>query len=146
MLARFMAIPHYTYLVLKMSAPNGVLTVYSDLLISFKCDNEALEITTTNACFGASAVMVAEAKKVDPSDLTVPEQKCNVTALAAMPSTKKVCLGLADQSRRWSSVTTSGRNRNSRSPVSSGTMLTYSHGPHRICQVFLGSWLSTPWM
>jgi hypothetical protein len=36
MLARFMVVPHYTYLVLKMLAPNGVLTVYSDLLISFK--------------------------------------------------------------------------------------------------------------
>jgi hypothetical protein len=36
MLARFMAIPHYTYLVLKMPAPNGDLTVYDDLLISFK--------------------------------------------------------------------------------------------------------------
>jgi hypothetical protein len=46
MLARFMAIPHYTYLVLKMPVPHGVLTVYDDLLVSFKCDNEALEIAT----------------------------------------------------------------------------------------------------
>jgi hypothetical protein len=38
MLARFMVVPHYTYLVLKMPAPKGVLTVYDDLLISFKCD------------------------------------------------------------------------------------------------------------
>jgi hypothetical protein len=73
MLARFMAIPHYTYLVLKMPAPNGVLTVYDDLLISFKCDNAALEITMMNAFFGASAVMVDEAKKVNQSDLTVSE-------------------------------------------------------------------------
>jgi hypothetical protein len=65
MLARLMAVPHYTYLVLKMPAPNGVLIVYGDLLISFKCDNAALEIATTNACFGASAVIVAEAKKLD---------------------------------------------------------------------------------
>jgi hypothetical protein len=49
MLARFMVVPHYIYLVLKMPGPKGVLIVYSDLLISFKCDNEALEITTTNA-------------------------------------------------------------------------------------------------
>jgi hypothetical protein len=69
MLARFMTISHYTYLVLKMPAPNGVLIVYGDLLISFKCDNRALEISMTNACFSASAVMVAEAKKVDQSDL-----------------------------------------------------------------------------
>jgi hypothetical protein len=99
MLARFMAIPHYTYLVLKMSAPNGVLTVYGDLLISFKCDNEALEIATTNACFGALVVMVAEAKKVDQSDLTVLEQKRTETSLDAMPSTKKACLGLADPAK-----------------------------------------------
>jgi hypothetical protein len=99
MLARFMAIPHYTYLVLKMSAPKGVLTVYSDLLISFKCDNEALEIATTNACFGASTVMVAEAKKVDPSNLTVPEQKHTEIALDAMPAMKKVCLSLADPTK-----------------------------------------------
>jgi hypothetical protein len=99
MLARFMAVPHYTYLVLKMPAPKGVLTVYSDLLISFKCDNEALEIATTNAYFAASAFMVAEAKKVNPSDLTIPEQKCTETALDTTPATKKVCLGLADPAK-----------------------------------------------
>jgi hypothetical protein len=76
-LARFMAVLHYTYLVLKMSAPKGVLTVYGDMLISFKCDNEALEIATTNTCFSALAVMEAEAKKVAPTDLTIPEQKCD---------------------------------------------------------------------
>jgi hypothetical protein len=43
--------------------------------------------------------MVAEAKKVDPSDLTIPEQKRNETTLDAMPSTKKVCLGLADPTK-----------------------------------------------
>jgi hypothetical protein len=96
MLARFMAIPHYTYIVLKMPAPKGVLTVYDDLLISFKCDSEALEIATTNTCFGTSAVMVREAKKVDPSDLTVLKQKRTETTHDATPSTKKVCLGLAD--------------------------------------------------
>jgi hypothetical protein len=94
-----MAIPHYTYLVLKMLAPKGVLTLYGDLLISFKCDNEALEIATMNACFGTSDVMVAEAKKVDQSDLIVPEQKRTETALDAMPSTKNVCLSLADPAK-----------------------------------------------
>jgi hypothetical protein len=99
MLARFVDVPHYTYLVLKMLAPKRVLTVYDDQLISFKCDNEALEIATMNAFFGASAVMVAEAKKVDPSDLTIPEQKRTDTALDATPATKKVCLGLADPTK-----------------------------------------------
>jgi hypothetical protein len=43
--------------------------------------------------------MVAEAKKVDPSDLTVPEQKRTEAALDAMPSMKKVCLGLTDPAK-----------------------------------------------
>jgi hypothetical protein len=98
MLARFMAVPHYTYLVLKMPAAKGVLIVYGNLVISFKCDNEALEIATTNACFSSSAVMVAEAKKVNPSDLTIQEQKRTETALDATPATK-VCLGLADPTK-----------------------------------------------
>jgi hypothetical protein len=73
MLARFMAILHYTYLVLKIPALCGVLTIYGDLIISFKCGNEALEIATTNSCFDASAIMVAEAKKVAPTNLTISE-------------------------------------------------------------------------
>jgi hypothetical protein len=146
MLARFMAVTHYTYLVLKMTAPHGVPIVYGDLIVSFKCDNEALEMATTNACFHASAVMVTEAKKVFLTDLTISEQNRIETALDATPATKKVCLSLADPPRWWSSMTTSGRNRNSRSPVSSRITLKYSHGAHRICQVSQGSWLSTPWM
>jgi hypothetical protein len=82
-----------------MPTSNGVLIVHDNLLISFKCNNTALEIATMNACFGPSAVMVAEAKKVDPSDLTAPEQKRTKTSLDAMPSTKKVCLGLADPAK-----------------------------------------------
>jgi hypothetical protein len=99
MLARFMAVPHYTYLTLKMPTPKGVFTFYGDPLISFKCDNEALEIATTNTCFGASVVMVAEAKKVAPSDPIIPKQKRTETSLDPTPATKKVCLGLADPAK-----------------------------------------------
>jgi hypothetical protein len=96
MLARFMAIPHYSYLVPMMPAPNGVLTVYGDLIVSFKCDNEALNITMMNACIDAPVVLFTEVANVAPSDLTIPEQKHTDTALDATPATKKVCLGLAD--------------------------------------------------
>jgi hypothetical protein len=99
MMVRFMAIPDYTYLVLKMLSPHGVLIVYDNLIVSFKCDNEALEIATTNTCIDASAVMVAEAKKVASTDLTVLEQKRTDTTLDATPSKKKVCLGLADPTK-----------------------------------------------
>jgi hypothetical protein len=32
-----------------------------------------LEIAMTNVCFGTSVIMVAEAKKVAPTNLTIPE-------------------------------------------------------------------------
>jgi hypothetical protein len=73
MLARFMTILHHTYLVLKIPTPNGVLSVYGDLIVSFKCDSEALHIATTTACANASAVLVTKVAKVAPSDLTVLE-------------------------------------------------------------------------
>jgi hypothetical protein len=53
----------------------------------------------TNACLGASAIMVPETKKVAPTDLTISEQKCTETALDATPVTKKIFLSLADPAK-----------------------------------------------
>jgi hypothetical protein len=47
-ISKFMAVPHYTYLVLKMPSPAGVLSLQGDLKISFDCDTEAVELATTN--------------------------------------------------------------------------------------------------
>jgi hypothetical protein len=41
-IAKFMAVPHYTYLVLKMPSPAGVLSLQGDLKISHDCDTEAM--------------------------------------------------------------------------------------------------------
>jgi hypothetical protein len=43
-----MAVPHYTYLVLKMPSPVGVLSSQGDLKISFDCDKEVVELAATN--------------------------------------------------------------------------------------------------
>ena len=41
--ARFMAIPNYTSLKLKMSGPNGVITVGSTYRHTYECDVECVE-------------------------------------------------------------------------------------------------------
>ena len=41
--AKFMAIPNYTYLKLKMSGPNGVITVESMYEHAYDCDVECIE-------------------------------------------------------------------------------------------------------
>jgi hypothetical protein len=41
-LAKFMAVPHYLYLLLKMPGPNGILSFQGDLKCSYDCDTEAV--------------------------------------------------------------------------------------------------------
>jgi hypothetical protein len=38
--SRFMAVPHYTYLVLKMPGPRGIITVKGSFEVSDLCDRE----------------------------------------------------------------------------------------------------------
>ena len=44
--AKFIAIPNYTYLKLKMSGPNGVITVGSTFSHAFMCDREHFKLAT----------------------------------------------------------------------------------------------------
>jgi len=44
-LAKFMVIPHYAYLVLKMPSPIGVLALRANLSITYTCETESLGLT-----------------------------------------------------------------------------------------------------
>jgi hypothetical protein len=76
-IAKFMAVPHYTYLVLKMPNPAGVLSLQGDLKISFDCDTEAVELTATNQVPNAMMEIYAASKKLAPSELDIPEKSDN---------------------------------------------------------------------
>ena len=43
-LAKFMAVPHYAYLVLKMPLPIGVLALRANLSIAYACEIESLAL------------------------------------------------------------------------------------------------------
>ena len=43
-LAKFMAVPHYAYLVLKMPSPTGVLALWTNLSITYACKIESLAL------------------------------------------------------------------------------------------------------
>ena len=45
--AKFMAIPNYTYLKLKMPGPNGIIIVSSAFSHAFTCDREHFKLATT---------------------------------------------------------------------------------------------------
>jgi hypothetical protein len=42
-LLKFMAIPHYAYLVLKMPGPRGVISIRGEVKWAFDCDRESYE-------------------------------------------------------------------------------------------------------
>ena len=46
-LAKFMAIPNHTYLLLHMPTPKGVLSVYGDLKTSYACEAENIKLSDT---------------------------------------------------------------------------------------------------
>jgi hypothetical protein len=73
-IAKFMAVPHYTYLVLKIPSPAGVLLLQGDLKISFDCDTEAVELATTNQVPNAMMEIYAASKKLAPTELEIPEK------------------------------------------------------------------------
>jgi hypothetical protein len=99
MLAKFMAIPHHTYLIMKMSAPNRILSVLGDIMVSYNCESATVELSKDSAIKAAATVMVVQAAKIDQTTLQVPEQKRTSTALDPSPAVKKVCLGLPDASK-----------------------------------------------
>jgi hypothetical protein len=72
-----MVVPHYTYLVLKMPSPAGVLSLQGDLKISFDCGTEAVELTATNQVPNAMMEIYAASKKLAPSELDIPEKSDN---------------------------------------------------------------------
>jgi hypothetical protein len=99
MLAKFMALPHQTYLIMKMPTPNGILSVLGDIMVSYNCGSATVELSKDSAIKAATTVMVAQSTKIDQTTLQVPEQKHTSIALDPIPAVKKVCLGLPDASK-----------------------------------------------
>jgi hypothetical protein len=77
-IAKFMAVPHYTYMVLKMPRPAGVLSLQGDLKISHDCDTEAVEIASTNQVPNAMMEVYAASKKLATSELDIATSELDI--------------------------------------------------------------------
>jgi hypothetical protein len=97
--AKFMAIPHHTYLIMKMPAPNRILSFLGDIMVSYNCERPTIDLTKDSACKTAATIMVAQADKIDQTALEVPKKKRTSTTLDPSPAVKKVYLGLPDASK-----------------------------------------------
>jgi hypothetical protein len=100
-IAKFMAVPHYMYLVLKIPSPAGVLSLQGDLKISFDCDTDAVELAATNQVPNAMMEIYAASKKLASTELEIPEK--SDTTNKPQPSeevqVKAIDLGTGDNSK-----------------------------------------------
>nr|XP_034580817.1 uncharacterized protein LOC117844160 [Setaria viridis] len=78
-LAKFMAIPHYVYLLPKMLGPKGELSLRGDLRRSYECDMEAVEIAMTTQVPSSMQQVFTASKKLTPAELKILENKSGAT-------------------------------------------------------------------
>jgi hypothetical protein len=72
-LAKFMAMPNHTYLVLKMPVPNGVISFYGDLKTSHSYETKNINLSKALKLTKNSVLVVESAKKIPLEDLTILE-------------------------------------------------------------------------
>jgi hypothetical protein len=135
-----MAVPHYTYLVLKMPSPTGVLSLQGDLKISFDCDTEAVELAATNQVPNAMMEICAASKKLAPTELEIPEKsdKANKPEPYEEVQLKAIDLRTDDSSKTTMIGAALTQNRKTHSSASFGLTETSSLGSQQTCQGCLG--------
>jgi hypothetical protein len=85
-----MAVPHYTYLVLKMPGPRGIITVKGNFEVSDLCDREFHKMAQN---FGVIAKHAEKAKSGTIEDVKLLEGR------VAEPETKKPRVGTSGEDK-----------------------------------------------
>jgi hypothetical protein len=94
-LAKFMAIPHYSYMMLKMPGPQGIITVRADFQGAAECFWGAIQAALTTK---PSTTSSAQANTKPEEDLAVPANEAQaVTSMRPTEETKRINLGFANE-------------------------------------------------
>jgi hypothetical protein len=80
-LAKFMAVPHYVYLLLKMLGKSGVFTFRGDLKKAYDCDQETVDYASTKHMPDSSSEALAAVQQLSRSELEIPTKKANQSKL-----------------------------------------------------------------
>jgi hypothetical protein len=98
-LAKFMAIPYYPYLLLKMLGPNGVLSHRGDLKRAFDCDIQAVQITTKTQAANGRKEIATVAAKISPKELEILAKKHSILPAPKEAHMKQFDLGTGDPAK-----------------------------------------------
>jgi len=74
-LTKFMAVPHYSYLVLKMRTEQGVLTIRGNVYTAYTCEEESFKITEVIDLSIRTTETTVQATQLPPDQLRLPEQE-----------------------------------------------------------------------
>jgi hypothetical protein len=80
-LAKFMAVPHYIYLLLKMPGRSGVLTLWGDLKNSYDCNQEAIQYPSSMHVLDASREVLAATQQLSQARLEIPMRKASKSSI-----------------------------------------------------------------
>ncbi|XP_025791762.1 uncharacterized protein LOC112872941 [Panicum hallii] len=101
-LAKFMAVPHYVYLLLKMHSKTGVLTFRGDLKKSYDYDQEMIKYALTSRMLEPSVEAFAAAQKLADTEMEVSNQRPSQSRVKPNPSNigiKAIQLSKGDPSK-----------------------------------------------
>jgi hypothetical protein len=94
-LAKFMANLHYSYMILKMPGPQGIITVRADFQGTAECFRGAIQAALTTKPPTTSS---AQANIKPEGDLAVPANEAQaVTSMRPTEEMKRINLGFADE-------------------------------------------------
>jgi hypothetical protein len=95
-LAKFMAILHYPYMILKMSGPQGIIIVCADFQGAAECFRGAIQTALTT---GPSTALPTQVNtRSEEEGLTIPTNEAQVmTSIRPTKETKRINLGFADE-------------------------------------------------
>jgi hypothetical protein len=95
-LAKLMAIPHYPYLLLKMSGPHRILSLRGDLKHAFDCDLQAIQIATKAQTADDREEITTVAAQMKPEELKILAKKPCILAPQKEVDVKIIDLGTGD--------------------------------------------------
>ena len=87
-LTKFMAIPHYRYLVLKMPTEKGVLTLRGNVYAAYTCEDDSFKIAKAHDLSIRMAETTLDTKKTPADHLEIPELEAHART-SSLKSTKR---------------------------------------------------------
>jgi hypothetical protein len=98
-LAKFMAVPHYPYLLLKILGPNGILSFRGDLKRSYGYDAQAIRILAKVQVDLEREEIATLASQANPEDLELSAKKPTILFPHKEANVMKIDLGTGDPSK-----------------------------------------------